>query len=190
MYRAPLWLIVLLILAIVGLGVYGYFTTPLPLGLSSVIQTPGGSNVASSPSTTTGSGSSARRTAAGQPLVLGAINVVIQSVQRGQDLTTGGRGGPVGTFTVVEIELQNAGNEPLTPQMANFRLIDDRGRAYAVDPEATRSVNAANHRRVIVDATVPPAGRLNTLLAFETPPDANALTLRVSLGYGEVELPR
>ena len=26
--------------------------------------------------------------------------------------------------------------------------------------------------------------------AFETAPDANALTLRVRLGYGEVELPR
>ena len=42
MVRAPLWLILLLILAIVGLGVYAYFTTPLPFGLSSVIQTPGG----------------------------------------------------------------------------------------------------------------------------------------------------
>jgi hypothetical protein len=37
---------------------------------------------------------------------------------------------------------------------------------------------------------VPPGGRLATLLAFETAPDANALTLRVRLGYGEVELPR
>ena len=36
--RAPLWLILLIVLAIVGLGVYGYFTTPLPLGLSSVIR--------------------------------------------------------------------------------------------------------------------------------------------------------
>jgi hypothetical protein len=31
---------------------------------------------------------------------------------------------------------------------------------------------------------------MDTLLAFETPPDVNALTLRVSLGYGELELPR
>jgi Domain of unknown function (DUF4352) len=189
MYRAPLWLILLLILAIVGLGVYGYFTTPLPLGLSSVIQTPGGANLVP-PSAGASGGSTGRRTAAGQPLVLGATSVVIQSVQRGQDLTTGGRGGPVGTFTVVEIELQNGGNEPLTPQMANFRLVDERGRVYAVDPEATRVLDASNHRRVIFDTTVPPAGRVNTLLAFETAPDANGLTLRVSLGYGELELPR
>ena len=188
MMRAPLWLIVLLVVAIVGLGVYGYFTTPLPFGLSSVIQTPGGAAVApSSPTRVTQAGT---RTAAGQPLVLGATNVVILSVQRNQDLTVGGRGGPVGSFTVVELELQNGGNEPLTPQMANFRLIDDRGRVYAVDAEATRAVNASNRRRVIFDSSVPPSGRVDTLLAFEIPADANALTLRVSLGYGEVELPR
>ena len=51
-------------------------------------------------------------------------------------------------------------------------------------------MNASNRRRVIFEATVPPAGRVDTLLAFETAADANALTLRVSLGYGEVELPR
>ena len=28
------------------------------------------------------------------------------------------------------------------------------------------------------------------LLAFETGPDTNAMTLRVKLGYGDVELPR
>ena len=115
MVRAPLWLILLLILAIVGLGVYGYFTTPLPFGLSSVIQTPGGGLAA--PSTSTRSTPAGTRTVAGQPLVLGATNVVVQSVQRNQDLTTGGRSGPVGSFTVVDIELQNSGSEPLTPQM-------------------------------------------------------------------------
>ena len=74
--------------------------------------------------------------------------------------------------------------------MANFRLVDDRGRVYAVDPEATRTVNTTNRRRVIFDSTVPPSGRVDTLLAFETPADATALVLRVSLGYGEVELPQ
>jgi hypothetical protein len=186
--RAPLWLFVLIVLAIVGLAVYGYFTTPLPLGLSSVIRTPGGANAASASGPTVGV-PAGTRTAAGQPLVLGATNVVIQAVQRNQELSAGGRG-PVGMFTVVQIEVQNGSSEPLTPQTADFRLIDDRGRVYAVDAEATRSVNSSTKRRDIFDATVPPGGRLATLLAFETAADANALTLRVKLGYGEVELPR
>lgn len=186
--RAPLWLILLVILAIIGLAVYGYFTTPLPLGLSSVIRTPGGSNAASPSSTTVGLPAGAR-TAAGQPLVLGATNVLIQSVQRNQDLSAGGRG-PVGMFTLVQIELQNGGSDPLTPQTSDFRLVDDRGRIYAIDSEATRAVNASTKHRDIFDATVPPGGRLATVLAFETASDANALTLRVKLGYGEVELPR
>ena len=80
--------------------------------------------------------------------------------------------------------------QPLTPQTANFRLVDDRGRIYAVDPEATRTVNTSTRHRNVFDASVPPGGRLATLLAFETASDANALILRVTLGYGEVELPR
>jgi hypothetical protein len=187
--RAPLWLILLIVLAIVGLGVYGYFTTPLPLGLSSVIRTPGGANAGGQPPATIGV-PAGTRTAAGQPLVLGSTNVVIQAVQRNQDLVTGGKSGPPGSFTLVQIELQNGGSEPVTPQSADFRLVDDRGRLYAVDLEATRSVNTATKHRIVFDLSVPPGGRLATLLAFETAPDANALTLRVRLGYGEVELPR
>jgi hypothetical protein len=186
--RAPLWLILVIVLAIVGVGVYGYFTTPLPLGLSSVIRTPGGSNVAAPSSTAVGVPAGVR-TAAGQPLVLGAANVVVQTVQRSQDLSAGGRG-PAGTFTLVLIELQNGGSEPLTPQTADFRLLDDRGRAYAIDPEVTRSVNTTAKHRYPFDASVPPGARLVTVLAFETAADANALTLRVKLGYGDVELPR
>jgi hypothetical protein len=187
--RAPLWLILFIVLAIVGLGVYGYFTTPLPFGLSSVIRTPGGSNTGGQSPTTIGV-AAGTRTAAGLPLVLGSTNVVIQAVQRNQDLATGGRNGPPGSFTLVQIELQNGGSEPLTPQSADFRLVDDRGRLYAVDLEATKSVNVATKHRIVFDLSVPPGGRLTTLLAFETAPDANALTLRVRLGYGEVELPR
>jgi uncharacterized protein DUF4352 len=186
--RAPLWLIVLLVLAVVGLGVYGYFTTPLPLGLGSVIRTPGGANAANQPPPI--GVPAGTRTAVGQPLVLGATNVVVQSVQRNQDLSTSGRNGPAGSFTVVQIELQNQGNEPLVAQSADFRLVDDRGRLYAIDMEATRAVNVSTRHRVLFDASVPPGGQLATLLAFETASDANALVLRVKLGYGEVELPR
>jgi hypothetical protein len=186
--RAPRSVLLLLVLAIVGLAVYGYFTTPLPFGLSSVIRTPGGSNVPT-PVTSSAGVPIGARTAAGQPLILGAANVVVQAIQRNQDLTTASRG-PAGVFTVVQIEVQNGGTESLAPQMTDFRLVDDRGWLYAVDLEATRAVNISSKRRVIFDAPVPPGGRLATLLAFETAPDTNALTLRVKLGYGDVELPR
>lgn len=185
--RAPSWLIALLILVIVGVGIYGYFTTPLPFGLSSVIRTPGGSNTSvppGGPPVPAGN-----RTAAGQPLVLGATSVVVQSTARNQDVAASARG-PAGSFTVIQVELQNGGTEPLTPKADDFRLVDDRGRRYAVDLEATRAVNSATRHRVLFDASVPPGGRLATLLAFETPTDVNVLTLRVGLGYGEVELPR
>ncbi len=90
----------------------------------------------------------------------------------------------------MQLELQNGGTDPITAQPVDFRLVDDRGRTYAVDLEATRAANNAIRRRLLFDATVPPGGRVSTLLAFETPPDVGALTLRVALGYGEVELPR
>jgi hypothetical protein len=185
--RAPLWLFGLLLLAIIGLGVYGYFTTPLPLGLSSVIRTPGGANTGASGSNI--GVPAGTRTAAGQPLVLGSTNIVVQAIQRNQDLTTSSHG-PPGAFTLVTIEIDNAGSEPLTPMPSDFRLVDERGRVYAVDLEATRAVNTTNKHRVVFDTSVPPGGRTVTVLAFETASDANALTLRVRLGYGEVELPR
>ena len=184
---APTWAIVLLLLIIVGLGIYAYFTTPLPFGLSAVIRTPGGASVPAAPSGP--SVAPGTRTAAGQPLVLGAVNVVVAAVQRNQDLVAGNRG-PVGSFTVLAVDLQNAGNEPVSPRSDNFSLIDDRGRTYAVDVEATRAVNAANRRRYAFEASVPPGGRMSTYLAFETPSDVGNLTLRISLGYGDLELPR
>jgi hypothetical protein len=187
--RAPLWLIVLLLLAAIGIGVYAYFTTPLPLGLSSVIRTPGGEAVPV-PGATSVVAPPGSRTPAGRALALGATSVTVQSVLRNQDLAGGGRSGPVGSFTVVDIIVQNAGTEPVTPRPTDFRLMDDRGRVYAVDAEATRSVNANGHRRVLFDASVPPTGSLETLLAFETPADATPLLLRVTLGYGDLELPR
>ncbi|MDQ6669270.1 MAG: DUF4352 domain-containing protein [Chloroflexota bacterium] len=188
MIRAPRSVLLLLVLVIVGLSVYGYFTTPLPFGLSSVIRTPGGSNV---PIAVVSSGGVplGARVSAGQPLVLGAANVVVQGIQRNQDLSTGSRG-PAGVFTVVQIEVQNAGAESLAPQATDFRLVDDRGWLYVVDLEATRAVNASSKHRLIFDASVPPGGRLATLLAFETAPDTIPLTLRVKLGYGDIELPR
>jgi hypothetical protein len=171
-------------------GVYAYFTTPLPLGLSAVVRTPGGANVSLTPTATQTASAPVARAPAGQPLLLGATSVAIHAVQRNQDLTTGGRGGPPGLFTVVDLTVENAGSQPVTPQVADFQLLDDHARTYAVDVEATRAVNTTGRRRDLFDASVPPGGRLDTFLAFETAADANALSLRVTLGYGEVELPR
>jgi Domain of unknown function (DUF4352) len=188
--RAPVWLIALLVLLIVGIGVYGYFTTPLPLGLNSVIRTPGGANL---PQGANGPGASPARTAAGQPLQLGALTVSVETVQRNQNVFGGGESGNAsagGPFTVVQVGMANAGNQSITMQASDFRLVDDRGRTYAVDAEATRMACQAARRRSPFDATVPPGGRLETALAFETAPDANTLSLHVALGYGEVELPR
>jgi hypothetical protein len=189
--RAPLWLIGLLLLAAIFIGVYAYFTTPLPYGLGAYIKTPGGAVVPAATALPTQSAIAANaRAAAGQPLLLGAASVVVQSVQRNQDLTANNRGGPPGSFTVVDVLLQNSGSEPLTPHAADFRLVDDRGRSYAVDSEATRAMNAFGHRRNLLDASVPPGGQLSTFLAFETPPESTAVTLRATLGYGDAELPR
>ena len=186
MLRTPLWVFALLVLAIVVIGVYAYFTTPLPFGLSSVVRTPGGANPTPVPTAP----APGARTAAGQTLVLGSTSIVVSAVQRNQDLSSGGRGGPAGIFTLVQIDVQNDGSESLAPQAGDFKLVDDRGRSYAIDLEATRSANAAVRRRSLFDATVPPGGRTTTLLAFETAPDTNAIGLHVTHGSGDIELPR
>jgi hypothetical protein len=184
-------LIGLLLLAAIFVGVYAYFTTPLPYGLGSYVQTPGGANpVGTTPAPTQSAAAANARAIAGQPLLLGAASVVIQAVQRNQDLTANNRGGPPGSFTLVDVLVENAGSQPLTPAAADFRLLDDRGRVFAIDPEATRSMNAFGHRRNLFEASVPPGGRVASYLAFEMPSDSSAITLRINLGYGEAELPR
>jgi Domain of unknown function (DUF4352) len=185
--RAPLWLIGLLIVAAIGVGIYAYLTTPLPLGLSSVIRTPGGASAAVTP--LPGGSAAGARAAAGEPLVLGAATVTVRAVQRNQDLAAGGRGGPPGMFTVLDVQLQNAGAEPLTPALSDFRLMDDQGRIYALDSEATRAVNTSEHRRNLFEASVPPGAAVDTFLAFETSAAARASMLRVSMGYGDLVLP-
>ncbi len=187
--RAPLWLIGLLIIAALGVGVYAYYTTPLPYGLGELISTPGGGNVPGGGVTTASGGTATGRAPAGQTLQLGAASVTVTSIARNQDLTADGRGGPPGSFTLVDVQLANAGSEPLTPTISDFRLIDDQGRTYAVDAEATRSTNAFNHRRDVFDASVPPGGQVETYLAFETTAGTNPQTLRVVMGYGEAALP-
>src|SRR5437588_10578721 len=79
--RTPGWVFVLLILLIIGVGIYAYFTTPLPFGLSSVVRTPGGANAAPTSAVPQGA-----RTSAGQTLVLGSTNGVVQAMQRNKDL--------------------------------------------------------------------------------------------------------
>jgi hypothetical protein len=188
--RAPFWLIGLLIVAAIGVGVYAYYTTPLPYGLGELIRTPGGANApvtGALPPQTVGPGGALAPV--GQPLVLGAASVRVASIARNQDLTADGRGGPPGAFTLVDVQLANSGTEPLTPTATDFRLIDDRGRVYAVDAEATQSTNAFNHRRNVFQASVPPGGSLDTFLAFEMTADANPQTLRVAMGYGDAALP-
>jgi uncharacterized protein DUF4352 len=187
--RAPLWFIGLLIVAAIAVGVYAYFTAPLPLGLSGVIRTPGNPSTAVAP--VAGGAGASPRAGAGQALVLGAVSVSVQSVARNQDLTASERGGgPPGVFTVLDVQIQNAGVEPLMPTLSDFRLLDDQGRAYTVDAEATRATNAFAHRRNLVDVSVPPGGVVATFLAFETTATTNPVALRVTLGYGEVELAR
>lgn len=189
--RAPLWFIGLLLLAAIFIGVYAYFTTPLPYGLGAYVKTPAGEIGASAtPSATQSPLAANSRAAAGQPLLLGATSITVQAVQRNEDLTTNNRGGPPGTYTVIEIVLTNAGTQPVTPRPGDFQLLDVSGRVYAVDSEATRSANAFGHRRNLLEASVPPGGQLTTFLAFETPPNSTAATLRVTLGYGEADLPK
>jgi hypothetical protein len=185
MRRAPPRLVIGGILIVLALLVYGFFTQPLPFGLSSVVRNPGAS---SSPSASAPVQATAR-TSAGQPLSLGAVTVAIESVDRNQDLTSGQIHGPPGAFTLVQLQIQNSGSESITPQPSDFVLVDDRGRTYAVDIEATRAAAGAEKRRYPFEATVPPGSRLETVLAFEPASDSSNLALRATLGYGEVALP-
>ncbi len=185
--RAPSWVLALLIVAIIGLSIYAYFSGQLPFGLSSVARPPGTAAIGFGPTpVVSGSG----RASAGQPLTIGAITVLVQGVQRGQAVESSAGRGTLGTFTLVPVSIQNGGRDPLALDGRDLWLQDERGRHYAVDVEASRSASVAAKRRPPFESAVPPGGRLETVLAFETAADAGALTLVAEVGYGELELPR
>ncbi len=188
--RAPNWLLALLVLVLVALVVYAYFTAQLPLGLSSTVRPPG-----STPQPSTGAVTNpaqvapGARVAAGQALALGAVSVSISGVQR-QELALNAGKGPTTAFTVVMVAIQNGGRDPLALTADEFHLQDERGRTYAVDLEASRLAAQNAKRRAPFEAPVPPGGVVETTLAFETAADAGAMTLHVNVGYGELDLPR
>ena len=186
MRAAPAWAIVLLLLVIVGLGIYAYFTTPLPFGLSAVIRTPGGANV---PAGAEHTRRYPRRADRGRSAAGAGRH------QRGHPDRPAQPGLPEVSAIprLVHGALDRAAKQrqrAALPAAQHFRLIDDRGRNYAIDIEATRAANESGGRRYLFEASVPPGGRFPTFLAFETPADVAGLTLRVTLGYGELELPR
>jgi hypothetical protein len=185
MRRAPPRLVIGGILIVLALLVYGYFTQPLPFGLSSLVRNPGAGSGAAAGAPV----SPTVRTSAGQPLSLGAVTIAIENIDRNQDLTSSQIHGPPGAFTLVQLQIQNSGNASITPQATDFVLVDERGRTFAVDVEATRAAATAAKRRYPFEATVSPGSSLQTLLAFQPGSDSSNLALRATLGYGEVGLP-
>lgn len=171
---------------LLGIVVYGYFTTPLPFGLSSVIHTPGGSSQSTLP-VVSGTGTP---TTAVSTMALGLVTLTVEQVQRNVDLTANSGTGPPGAFTVLSLSIQNAGHQPVTLSNSTFTLTDDQGRVYAVDTQASNAASQAQRRRAPFDASVPPGGTLETCLAFQVAPDATTLVLQANLGAGEVALPR
>ena len=173
---------ILVLIVLIVAFVWGYFTQQLPFGWSRSLPSP--------VSLGTGAPPVAGRSDAGQPATLGAISYVVTAAERNQDLLPSGQGEEAvkSTFLVLHLQIRNSGREPITPAIESFQLQDAQGRRYGADPEASRAAAGVLKRRVPGTA-VQPGSTLSTALAFEVPPDASGLALRLTLGSALMELP-
>lgn len=176
-------------LLIIGLGVYGYFTTPLPFGLSSYIRTPGGA--AGEPPgvpAATGPGGAGARARLGQVLQLGDLQIEVGAIRSAQAVTPGAGETLPGSYTLLDVAARSTAPAPVALAESDFTLVDDAGRSYSLDAEATRAASAQAKLRSPVGQPLEPGEARTFVLAFQTPPDAKGFVLRVAIGYGEISL--
>lgn len=168
-----------IIVAIVALAIYGYFTDQLPF-----LRRPGGA-VPSTPLATGVQGEGIRATT-GQQFTFGAGTYSVTQVDRLSEAARG-RPAPKGVFVVVQVAVRNLGRDPLTFGPGSFELFDRNGRRFTVDAEATKSSTTAD-RLDLAQTTIQPGLGGNGVLVFDVAPDATGLVLRLTQGYQDVVL--
>ena len=95
---------------------------------------------------------------------------------------------PGGSYAVVHLTVTNNGKEPRSLSAADFALVDDQGRRYSVESDATSMDSAALGLPNLLSVAVQPGLSKNSVIVFDVPKDARGLTLRLYQGYLDVNL--
>jgi hypothetical protein len=121
---------------------------------------------------------------AGQPVSFGEWEYTVTDSRRGADVP--GRTAR-GSFLLVTLRARNNGREPQALKPADFGLVDESGRRFSPDEEATKAAAGARKDDLFA-GMVQPGLVAEGMLAFDIPGDLRGLALRINRGYVDVRL--
>jgi hypothetical protein len=176
-------IMILLAIAIVIVFLWGYFTNDLPAPLPSF-----------KPRTTTTTPTTTSTTTTSEfqlnkPFTFGSAQYTITKIELATELQSGtATTSTTGSYILVFLTVTNEGIVPLSLNPADFTLLDNKGRTFTLNQEATRIAALSNKKSNILTESLQPGLRQEGIIAFEVPDNTSGFVLRLSNGYVNVNL--
>jgi hypothetical protein len=175
---------ILLAVAIVGVFLWGYFTAQLPPPLPAYHPKTTSTDTPTQTQTTTTPAYQANH-----PFNYGTAQYSIIKIETATELKSGTlTASTSGSFVLVFLSVLDQGMNPLSLAPSDFTLIDNKGRTYTLNQEATNIACLLNDKKNILSESLQPGLSRDGVLAFDVPEAAAGFTLRLSNGYVEVAL--
>ncbi|MDP2919982.1 MAG: DUF4352 domain-containing protein [Dehalococcoidia bacterium] len=173
---------ILLGIAIVGLTIYGYFTSSLPAPFPARNRAP----AETMPSSAT---NQLPQVQADRPFTYGSVLYSLGDTSRAEEVRGSGVSHKAGgVFLLINLTLTNQGKEPVILEPSDFTLIDGQGREFSIHQSASRTAAVVNAKADIFSEALQPGIPVNGVLVFDVPKQATGLVLRISKGYLDVKL--
>ena len=176
-------IMILLSIAIIAVFTWGYFTNDLPAPLPSY-----------KPRTTTTAPITTSTTTTSEfqlnkPFTFGNAQYTITKIELVSELQSGTTTvTTTGSYLLVFLTVLDEGTEPLTLNPGDFTIIDNKGRTFTLNQEATRIAALSNKKSNILTESLQPGLSQEGIIAFEVPANTSGIALRLSNGYVQVNL--
>jgi hypothetical protein len=174
--------LLLLIIAVIGLFAYGYFTSSLPAPFPALHRT-------TTPATSTTNPNLLPNARINEPFVYGSVLYTITGVdkkvqvQQGTSIFTAS-----GTFVLVSVTVRDQGQAPVTLQPSSFSLRDSQGREFSLHQAATRAASSVPGKTDLFAEALQPGVDRQAVIVFDVPRADSDFSLRLYSGYVDVSL--
>ena len=175
------WMLLISGLAIVGVAIWGYYTSSFPAPL------PARNRAVQESKTTPASEATPVQPQMDRAFVFGDVEYTVSKVERSATVSKPGVSiTAMGSFVQISFTVKNLGDAPVVLPAADFALYDSQGRGYSVHQAATAA--AAEEPVAFFSEALQPGLTRTGVIVFEVPENASGLRLRLLNGYTEVDL--
>ena len=177
-------IMIFLAVAIIAVFVWGYFTNDLPAPLPSFKPRTTTTIPVATTTTTT-----AAEFQLNKPFTFGSAQYTITKIDLINELKSGTTTTTTtGSYVLVFLAVLDEGMTPLTLNPSDFTLIDNKGRIFTLNQEATRIASVSNGKGNLLTESLQPGLSKEGVLTFDVPKDASGFSMRLSNGYVNVNL--